>query len=109
MASAWDDLTPTADETVRIEEQRPGYVRYQANDGRRWEVRGVCDRRGDCLIGAVIATPYGPTEILSHSHIEYLRGLLGTDRLDSELDVPVGPGFSGCCPLEITELIRNAD
>jgi len=104
MVSAWDDLTPTADPTVRIEEQRPGYVRYQANDGRRWEVRGVCDRRGDCLIGAIIQTPWGLVEITSKQDLDDLTLELGTDRIDSELDVPVGPGFSGCCPLEVTVL-----
>jgi len=101
---AWEDLQPTADDTVRIEEQSPGYVRYQANDGRRWEVRGVCDYRGDCLIGAVISTLTGMVEITSHDHLEELKAELGVERLQSEMDVPVGPGFSGCCPLEVTEL-----
>jgi len=104
MVSAWDDLTPTADDTVRIEEQSPGYVRYQASDGRRWEVRGTCDRRGDCLIGATIQTPWGVVEITSRQVLDDLTLELGTDRIDSELDVPVVPGFTGCCPLEITEL-----
>jgi|SRR5262252_7884071 len=102
----WDDLTPTADPTVRIEEQSPGYVRYQANDGRRWEVRGVCDRRGDCLIGANIQTPWGLEEITSKQDLDDLTLELGTDRIDSELDVPVGPGFTGCCPLEVTVLVN---
>ena len=104
MASAWDDLTPTADDTVRIEERSPGYVRYRATDGRRWEVRGVCDRRGDCLIGSTIQTPWGLEEITSREVLDDLTLELGTDRIDSELDVPVGPGFSGCCPLEVTVL-----
>jgi hypothetical protein len=101
---AWADLTPTADETVRIERQEPGYVLYQSTDGRRWEVRGVCDRRGDCLIGAVIATPEGLVEIESLAHLAWLVAELGRERIDAEMDVPVGPGFSGCCPLEVTEL-----
>jgi len=100
----WDDLQPTADDTVRIEAQEPGYVRYQANDGRRWEVRGTCDRRGDCLIGANINTPWGMVQVESHQMLADLRLELGTDRIDSEMDVPVGPGFEGCCPLEVTEL-----
>lgn len=72
-------MIPTADPHVLIEEQRVGYVRYRADDGRRWEIRGVCDYRGDCLVGAV-------------------EPLLGprTERLD----VPVTPAFTGCCPLE---------
>jgi hypothetical protein len=101
---AWADLTPTADETVRIERQEPGYVLYQANDGRRWEVRGVCDRRGYCLIGAGIQTPDGLIEVESLEHLEQLKQELGRERIDSELDVPVGPGFEGCCPLEVTVL-----
>ena len=95
----------TADPFVVIEEQRTGYVRYRnIETGRRWEVHGVCDRRGDCLIGAVIDTPDGPVEIKDHDHIEQLKQKLGRERIDSELDVPVGPGFRGCCPLRIVEL-----
>jgi hypothetical protein len=71
-------MIPTADPTVWIEEERVGYVRYRADDGRRWEIEGICDYRGDCLIGAVDPL-MGPRE----------------DRLD----VPVTPDFSGCCPL----------
>ena len=71
-------MTPTADPGVVIEEQRAGYVRYRADDGRRWEVRGTCDYRGDCLVGAV----------------DPLLGPRG-----SRLDVPVTPDFSGCCDL----------
>lgn len=70
--------TPTADPHVVIEEQRPGYVRYRSVDGRRWEVEGVCDMRGHCLVGAV-------------------DPLLGPPA--GRLDVPVLPGFAGCCPL----------
>lgn len=72
------DLTPTADPYVFIEAEREGYVRYQALDGRRWEIEGVCDYRGDCLVGAV-------------------DPLLG--RRETRLDVPVTPEFKGCCPL----------
>jgi hypothetical protein len=95
-------VVETADPHVRIEEQREGYVRYRSDDGRRWEVHGVCDRRGDCLIGAVI-DGYGLIE--SHGDIEAAKRQLGRDRIDSELDVPVGPGFSGCCPLRVEELL----
>jgi hypothetical protein len=94
----------TSDPSVVIEYQEPGYVRYQALDGRRWEVRGVCDRRGNCLIGAVIETPNGLVEVESLEHIERLKQELGVERIDSEMDVPVGPGFTGCCPLEVTVL-----
>lgn len=72
------DLTPTVEPGVFIEDQRPGYVRYRAVDGRRWEIEGTCDMRGNCLTGAVDPL-LGPPE--------------------GRLDVPVTPGFTGCCPL----------
>lgn len=68
----------TADPHVVIEAQHVGYVRYRRDDGRRWEVNGTCDGRGDCLVGAV-------------------DPLMG--RPDERLDVPVTPEFTGCCPL----------
>lgn len=89
-------LKPTADPTVFIEEQRDGYVRYRATDGRRWEITGHCDRRGDCLIGAVIEG----VQIRDHEHLEQYAKELGRHRIDSELDVPVTPEFEGCCPLK---------
>jgi len=71
--------TETADPDVVIEDERAGYVRYRSlSTGRRWEVTGVCDYRGDCLVGA----------------IDPLLGPRG-----SRLDVPVTPDFKGCCPL----------
>jgi hypothetical protein len=76
-------MIATLDPHVFIEDERPGYVRYRADDGRRWEVVGTCDYRGDCLVGAVDPV-LGPRE--------------------TRLDVPVGPGFSGCCPLVVTVL-----
>lgn len=97
-------MIPTNDPDTMIEEQREGYVRYQHRDGRRWEVTGVCDRRGDCLVGAVIATPDGLVQVRDRAHIAELKTLLGQERIDSELDVPVGSGFTGCCPLEVVEL-----
>jgi hypothetical protein len=72
-------VIPTVDPNVFIEEERAGYVRYRATDGRRWEILGLCDYRGVCLIGAVDPL-LGPRE--------------------TRLDVPVTPEFSGCCPLE---------
>lgn len=71
-------MQPTCDPTVWIEEQRVGYVRYRNDAGRRWEVHGVCDKRGDCWEGAVGPPP--------------------------ELDCPVTPEFTGCCPFTYTEL-----
>jgi hypothetical protein len=99
-----ENFWPTYDPAVFIEEQRPGYVRYRNTDGRRWEVHGTCDRRGDCLIGATISTPDGPVKVRDHKHLAELGEQLGRERIDSEMDVPVGPGFKGCCPLKIAEL-----
>jgi len=83
-------MIATADPTVWAEELRPGYARYRNKDGRRWEVHGICDRRGDCMIGAVL--PDG-TVIESVDQI-----------LESVLDVPVTPEFAGCCPFTFVEL-----
>lgn len=87
-------MTATSDPAVAIEEQRPGYVRYRAADGRRWEVRGVCVRLGHCLVGAVID---GET-VRDLDHLAEIAARK-PGRVDSDLDVPVLPGFSGCCPL----------
>ena len=74
-------FVPTVDPYVLIEEQRKGYVRYRnITTGRRWIVRGVCDLRGDCIIGAV-DPPLGPPE--------------------GRLDVPVTPEFRTCCGKDI--------
>lgn len=97
-------MLPTSDPHVLIEERASAYVRYHDDEGHRWEVRGECDRRGYCLVGAVIQTPNGPVEIESVEHLEQLKRELRVERIDAELDVPVGPGFEGCCPLEITVL-----
>lgn len=91
-------MLPTADPYVFIEEQRDGYVRYRAADGRRWEVHGVCDRRGDCLIGAVI-DGYGL--IATRADLAAAKRTLGRERLGPELDVPVTPEFDSCCGAEL--------
>lgn len=87
-------MTPTSDPSVLIEEQRVGYIRYRCKDGRRWEVEGVCDRRGHCLVGAVI----DGAQVRDLDHLAEIAAAK-PGRIDSELDVPVLPGFSGCCPL----------
>lgn len=88
-------MTPTADPHVVIEELRAGYVRYRNDEGRRWEITGTCDRRGHCLVGGVI----NGEQVRDLRHLAELVALAGKDRIDSELDVPVTPGFTGCCPL----------
>lgn len=105
-------MIPTADLEVVIEERGTDaagmpWVRYRRSDGRRWEVRGRCDRRGDCLIGAVVQTPDGPVVVRDRAHIEELKRTLGRERIDSELDVPVTPEFKGCCPFQFMELTRG--
>lgn len=89
-------MTPTCDPAVFIEEQRPGYVRYQRTDGRRWEVWGTCDKRGDCLVGASI----NGEEVTT---IERARELAAAY---TGLDCPVTPEFEGCCPFTFVELPR---
>jgi hypothetical protein len=89
----------TSDQSIIIEERLDGYVRYRRSDGLRWEVYGHCIQLGHCLIGANIVTPEGTVQVRDHAHIEELKRTLGRARIDSEMDVPVLPGFSGCCPL----------
>ena len=80
----------TVDPGVIIEEERLApsgeqcYVRYRRNDGQRWEVVGVCVRKGLCLRGAV-DPPLGPRRFRD--------------------DVPLGPNYDGsCCPLTVRML-----
>lgn len=85
----------TADPDVVIEIRDGDSIIYRRTDGLRWRVTGKCDRRGDCLIGAVING-------VTIESKEQLRAM--GDRPDSPLDVPVGPKFKGCCPFEIEVL-----
>lgn len=89
----------TADPVVYIEEARPGYTRYvRTTDGRRWEVHGTCDRRGDCLVGAVLQGPLGElVQVADKAHLHRLALAWGRARVDSVLDVPVTPEFRTCC------------
>lgn len=94
-------MEPTADPNIFIEARGDGWVRYRrVSDGRRWEVHGVCDRRGDCLIGAVIDGEV----IRDHEHLEALGG-----RPDSVLDVPVTPEFRSCCGSDIFRYVELND
>jgi len=86
-----DELT--LDPYVVIEERRQRYIRYRnLETGSRWEVRGECDGRRDCMVGAMVDGVLIET-------VEQARALPIPD-----LDCPVGPGFHGCCPLEVVEL-----
>lgn len=86
-----------------IEDRSPGYVRYRRlHDGRRWEVYGICDRRGNCLIGSVI----GGEVVRDKEHLAELTARLG-HRPDTPLDVPVTPELRDCCPFTYVELERG--
>lgn len=108
--------TPTADRTVVIEEDvfdagrkdpvsgRTGarITTYRnLRTGRRWQVIGNCDRRGDCIVGAYIE---GFGVIESKADIARARAVTGRERLESEMDTPVTPEFEGCCPFQYVEL-----
>lgn len=82
----------TADPNIVIEEKREGYVRYRRMDGARWEVHGICDDNRACMVGAIVDGKLIET-------VEQARALP-----TPELDCPVAPGFSGCCPLEVFEI-----
>jgi hypothetical protein len=87
-------LQPTCDPGVFIEEIRVGYVRYVNIDGRRWEVHGICDKRGHCMVGAVVDGVVLKTLAEAAAAAQAYTGL----------DCPVTPEFKGCCPLTFVEL-----
>jgi hypothetical protein len=92
----------TADPGVWIVERREGYVRYEADDGREWEVHGTCDGRGDCLVGVVLDDGTMVETIEQARALIEAGGLMTAE--GQPLDSPVGPGFSGCCPLQVVPL-----
>jgi hypothetical protein len=98
-----DQLIDTCDPFVKIEEQREGYVRYRrTTDGRRWEVWGVCDQRGDCLIGAVFAGEV----IRDHAHLDEIKRRTGLERIGPDLDVPETPEYDVCCGADIFRYVE---
>lgn len=82
----------TVDPGVVIVATGPTMVRYRADDGREWTVHGLCDQRGECVVGSVV---HGHT-VRDRDDYRQLRELLG-DRLGFRLDCPVTPAFDGCC------------
>jgi hypothetical protein len=83
-------MTNTTDPDVVMEYKRGDYVRYRRDStGERWVVRGHCDKRGDCLVGAIID---GETIETIERARELAEAYTGPD-------VPVTPGLKGCCPL----------
>lgn len=93
-------MISTSDPDVFIESQTYDTIIYVNRDGIRWLVKGNCDRRGLCMIGAVV----DGVVIKSVEHLNQLCIEAGKERIDSELDVPVGINFKGCCPFKITKL-----
>lgn len=98
-------MEPTFDPDIGLEEQAVDYWRYfRFSNGDRWEVFGHCDRRGFCLIGAVVETIRGLEQIRDLDHLAAICNERNVSRPDSEFDVPVTLGFSGCCPLKVRML-----
>lgn len=87
-------LELTTVDDIRIEAKSANYVRYRARSGRRWEVYGVCDKRGLCLVGGTVDGEFVETQERAQ---ELARAYTG-------LDDPVTPEFKGCCPFEFVEL-----
>lgn len=63
------------------------YWRYVNHRGERWEVHGTCDKRGNCLIGAV----------LDGEEIKTIERARELALAYEGLDWPVYYDFSGCC------------
>ena len=87
----------TCDPDVTIVASGPAMVRYRS-EGREWTVRGLCDQRGDCVIGSVV---HGH-QVRDRADYLALFELLG-DRLGFRLDCPVTPTFKGCCEFRFEE------
>jgi hypothetical protein len=97
-------LRPTADPEVVIEAQGDDWIIYRRSDGVRWRVSGRCDKRGDCVLGAVVTSPAGePVLIKSKRQLNRLaKEWNRPGRIDGPLDIPTGPGYGGeCCPLKV--------
>lgn len=93
-------MEPTQDPHVVIEARGYAMIRYRNRlTGRRWEVHGTCDNRGDCVIGSWV---HGEL-VRDHTHLADLRVRYGP-RLGFDLDCPVTPEFSGCCEFRFVEL-----
>jgi hypothetical protein len=90
----------TSDPDVVIEARGLNMVRYRNTAGRRWEVWGACDRRGACMLGAVLP---GFGEVRTYEDLDRAIAQLGPD-LGGAFDRPVLPSFEGCCPFAYVEL-----
>jgi len=83
---AVEQLEPTCDPFVFIEERKIGYIRYrEVQNGmitKRWEVHGICTGIGKCYEGAIGEKPI--------------------------LDCPVNEHFKNdCCPLKAIVLYKK--
>lgn len=90
---------PTFDPGVVIEARKKdaqgrSVITYRNNEGRRWDVIGDCDRRGDCLVGAVDGGKTLTKEDVEASKADGTRYI-------SKLDVPVTPEFNICCGADL--------
>jgi len=93
-------MLATVDPDVFIESQSVGYIRYwRQGDNRRWEVKGTCVRKGDCMIGAVV----GGVEITDKTQLATLA-LSPAWKNQETYDTPVTPEFEGCCDFSYVEL-----
>ncbi len=88
--------TATSDPNVVIEAagKRAGvpWVRYRRHDPStgvtdRWEVRGTCDQRGWCIIGAAEIERFAWNAPVGTS------GAVADLEYGSRADIPVAPGF----------------
>lgn len=70
--------------------------------GRRWQVIGNCDRRGDCLIGATV------NGLTIETHDDLAKSDLAAIDAARTYDTPVTPEFEGCCPFAYVDLERSS-
>jgi hypothetical protein len=96
----------TADSEVFVIECDKNSLTYERSDGHVWKVTGKCDKRGLCMLGAVVLSPYGEEVLIEH--VEQLNRLArewnreGHIQTDEDLDVPISYNYNqSCCPFEI--------
>lgn len=102
-------MKPTVDPEVFIESCDGDSITYQRSDGLRWRVTGQCDKRGFCMLGAVVTGP-DDKEVIIKS-VEQLNKLakkwnrIGHIQSDEPLDVPTNINYDGsCCPFTVEVL-----
>lgn len=106
-------LTPTIDPDVVIEEDiilpdqidpvsgnvGSRSITYRSiSTGRRWQVIGNCDRRGDCMVGGVV------NGFIIHTKADLDQAGFKAIEAARTFDTPVTPEFDSCCPFRYIEL-----